>query len=37
MSLEMIMEELGQSALGLLGGGLAVVILLELLSYVTGF
>mgnify|MGYP000068490187 FL=1 len=37
MSLETIMEELGQSALGLLGGGLTVVILFGLLSYVTGF
>jgi hypothetical protein len=37
MSLETIMEELGQAMLGLLGGTGAVVILIGLLSYATGF
>lgn len=37
MSLETVMEELGQSLLGLIGGALAVTMVMGLLSYVTGF
>ncbi len=37
MSFELIMEELGQSLLGIIGGVGAAAILIWLLSYVTGF
>lgn len=37
MSLEVIMEELGQSLLELIGGMGAAIIIVGLLSYVTSF
>lgn len=37
MSLEVIMEELGQALLEIIGGIGAATILIWLLSYVTGF
>lgn len=35
--IELIMEELGQSLLELLGGAACVAIVVELLAFVTGF